>query len=89
MGDSLAVRFLRRFVATALTYLPWTCHGMLLAWGEIGGWRLLVRGLAPWAARQCPREAARDGDCYCQRFVTVEHLRHVYVSTRYEAHRES
>lgn len=82
--DPLKLR-IRRLLAAILTYLPWTCHALVLAWGEIGGRHLLLAGLAPGAARRCMRDAAIDGQCYCFRFVTVDFARPVYEATRYKA----
>lgn len=82
--DPLKLR-LRRIIANALTYLPWTCHAFVLAWGEIGGRNLLVSGLAPGAARQCMRDAAMEGECYCLRFSCPEHRTMVYAATRVNA----
>ena len=78
----MRLRF-RRIVASALMRLPWTCHALLIAWGETGGLRLLLDGLRPGASRRCMRDAADVGHCYCYRFVTVGYARPVYEATRH------
>ena len=74
-------RWIRRLAAKTLGWLPWSCHGLLVAWGELGGWRLLREAIRFRAARECMADANHNGTCYCYRFGVVPGSRVIYQAT--------